>query len=126
IVEKESTMKVIVFDVDGVLLRDKDEAGNYLWSKNIEADLGLSSDQIRLIFSGDWSLVLKGRVDTQQYFQSMFTQLNIGLSTQEFIEYWLKHDLVINTEIIPVLESIKGYKLYIGTNQDPLRTKLLQ
>lgn len=119
-------MRAIVFDVDGVLLKNKDNFGNYLWSKNTEADLGLSPDQIRLIYSGDWDSVLKGSIDTQQYFQSMFQKLNIHLSVDEFIEYWLKHDLNVNTEIIPILESIKNHRLYIGTNQEFLRTKFLQ
>jgi hypothetical protein len=52
-------MKSIVFDCDGVLINNTDEYGKYLWSKNIKKDLGLRPDQIRLIFSGDWSLVLK-------------------------------------------------------------------
>jgi putative hydrolase of the HAD superfamily len=119
-------MKAIVFDVDGVLLRDKDEFGNYLWLKNIQTDLGLSADQVRLIYSDDWSLVLKGIISAQEYFKAMFKKLNIGLPVEEFIEYWLKHDLIINTEMVPVLESIKGPKLYIGTNQDCCRTMVLQ
>jgi putative hydrolase of the HAD superfamily len=119
-------MKAIVFDVDGVLLKDKDNFGNYLWSKNIEADLGLSSDQIRLIYSGDWDSVLKGIIDTRQYFKSMFQKLNIHLSVDEFIEYWILKDSTVNTEILSVIESIMGPKLYIGTNQESLRTKFLQ
>jgi hypothetical protein len=82
-------MKIVVFDCDGVIINSTDEYGKYLWSKNIKKDLGLSPDQIRLIFSGDWSLVLKGLMDPQQYFKSVFTKLNIALSVDLFIEYWV-------------------------------------
>jgi HAD superfamily hydrolase (TIGR01509 family) len=119
-------MNAIVFDADGVLIGGKDKLGKYLWQKNIETDLGLSPDQVDQIYTGGWSLVLKGLVDSRQYFKSMFAKLNIGLSVDEFVEYWLKTDSTINTEILPVLESIKGPKLYIGTNQDRRRTKIIQ
>ena len=93
-------MKAIIFDVDGVLINSKDESGKYLWDKNIEKDLWLTSDQTRQIYSGDWALVMKGLLDTRKYFKMMFTKLNIGLSIDNFIEYWIKHDLNTNTEIL--------------------------
>ena len=119
-------MKAIIFDADGVLIGGKDGSGQYLWQKNIETDLGLSPDQVTRIYSGDWSLVLKGFVDSRQYFKTMFTKLNIAVSVDEFVEYWLKNDTTINTKIFPVLESVKVAKLYIATNQDRHRTKVLQ
>ena len=67
-------MKAIVFDADGVLIGGKDESGEYLWQKNIGTDLGIRPDQIGQIFSGDWSLVLKGFVDTQRYFNAVLAQ----------------------------------------------------
>ncbi len=119
-------MKAIIFDVDGVLIKDKDEFGNYLWSKNISSDLGISSDHERQLFSSDWSLVIKGLIDTQQHFKNMFTKLNIDLPVDTLIDYWLTHDTTVNTDIFPILTSIKGPKLYIGTNQDRYRTAVLQ
>ncbi len=119
-------MRAIIFDADGVLIGGKDKSGKYLWQKNIETDLGLSADQVCQIYSGDWSLVLKGLVDSRQHFKNMFAKLNIGVSVDEFVEYWLKNDSAINTEILPVIKSIKGAKLYIGTNQDRRRTTILQ
>lgn len=119
-------MKAIVFDADGVIIGGKDKSGKYLWQKNIGTDLGLSQDQVCQIYSGDWALVLKGFVDSRQYFKNVFAKLNIGLSVDEFIEYWLKKDSIINAEILPVLESISGPKLYIGTNQESCRTMFFQ
>ncbi|MFH1254533.1 MAG: HAD-IA family hydrolase [bacterium] len=119
-------MRAIVFDVDGVLINSKDESGKYLWDKNIEKDLGLTTTQTRQIYSGDWALVMKGLLDTRQYFKMMFTKLNIGLSIDDFIEYWIKHDSNTNTEILQTIKSIKNTKLYVGTNQDRFRTDFLQ
>jgi len=119
-------VQAIIWDVDGVLIKSKDALGRYLWHKNIEADLGLSTDQMRRIYSGNWPLVMKGIVDTRQYFKTVFAELDIKLSVDLFIEYWLEHDLNINTEIFPILETIERTKLYIGTNQDSFRTTFIQ
>lgn len=116
----------MIFDVDGVLINSKDASGNYLWNKNIEKDLGLSNDQVRQLYSTDWSLVMKGIVDTQHYFKRMFKTLNIEISVDTFINYWLEHDLSINTEVIQAIESIKEVRIYIGTNQDSYRIAVLQ
>lgn len=72
-------MKTIIFDVDGVLINSKDEFGNYLWKKNIKEDLGISQDQVHQIYS-DWSLVIKGLVDTRQYFETVFAKFKIDVS----------------------------------------------
>ena len=119
-------MKAIIFDVDGVLIVDKDKSGEYLWQKNIERDLGIRPDQVSQIYSGDWSLVLKGLVDSHQHFKNMFEKLKIEVSVDEFVEYWLKNDLNVNIEILQVIELIKGPKLYVGTNQDRCRTLVLE
>lgn len=119
-------MKVIIFDVDGVLINSKDEFNRHLWQKNIENDLGLNPNQMRQIYSGDWSLVTKGQIDTRQYFKTALAKLNITISVDVFIEYWLKHDSNINTEILSEIKTIKNSKLYIATNQDSYRTKFLQ
>ncbi len=119
-------MKAVVFDFDGVLTHCKDANGKYLWHKNIHVDLGLTEEQMSKIYSGDWTLVMKGLLGMQKHLKNVFTKLNIALSIDEFIEYWLSHDFDINTEIIPIIKSIKGPTLYIGTNQDSHRTAFLQ
>ena len=119
-------MKIVVFDCDGVLINSKDKSGNFLWQKNIEKDLGLTSDKVNRIYSGDWLQVLKGLMDTWQYFKSVFTELNIALSVDLFIEYWLNHDSNINKEILSVIKLISGHKLCIGTNQDSIRAMFVK
>jgi len=57
-------------------------------------------------------------------FKKIFAELNLNLPVDTFIEYWLKHDLNLNTEILSEISFIKGPKLYVGTNQESIRTKL--
>jgi putative hydrolase of the HAD superfamily len=119
-------VKAVIFDVDGVLIKSKDVLGEYLWNKNIEKDLGLTADHMRLMYTADWSLVLKGLLDVRQYFKTRFDALNIALSVDVFIEYWLRCDSIVDSEVIQVLEAIKGPKLYIGTNQERRRTLFIR
>jgi HAD superfamily hydrolase (TIGR01509 family) len=119
-------MKAIIFDADGVLIGGKDEHGNYRWHKTIEADLGLTPDHMRQLFSAEWASILKGHLDTKQHFTTVFAALNIALPVDTFIDYWLTHDATINTELISMLPSIKGFNLHMGTNQDKYRTAFIQ
>lgn len=43
---------VIVFDVDGVIVDNKDKDGCYFWQKTLEADLGITADDLDRLFIG--------------------------------------------------------------------------
>ncbi len=118
-------MKAVIFDFDGVLIHSKDSTGNYLWQKNVYAELGLTDEQMTKIYSGNWFLVMKGNVCIKQHLKQVFAELDISLSVDKFIDYWHKNDLMVNKEIIPVIKSIQGPQIYIGTNQDKLRADLI-
>jgi len=115
-------MKIIIFDVDGVIIKAKDHFGNYLWSQNLKNDLGIDPKQIDQIYSENWRNVLKGLIDTRQYFKNAFAKYHIKISVDAFIAYWIRHDTNYNAEIFPILKALNKYKLYIGTNQEKYRT----
>ena len=130
-------MKVVIFDLDGVCIKDKDEQGKFLWSKNIEKDLGITSTHMQHLFSKDWHAPLKGLMDTRQYFSSIFAKLHIDLSVHTFIDYWLEHDWNINTDVFGELQTIKNRALLcpqkrsnitlcLGTNQDTYRAHFIR
>ncbi len=64
-------------------------------------------------------------MDTRQHFQTVFTKLNLTLSVDEFIEYWLAHDSNVNIKNLPILGLMSGQKRYIAINQNRYRTKFL-
>jgi HAD superfamily hydrolase (TIGR01509 family) len=119
------SLKAIIFDFDGVLTHSKDSAGNYLWQKNVHTDLGLSTEQMSKIYSGNWFLVMKGKLCVQQHLKQVFSELDISLPIDKFIDYWHANDLRINEDIISLIKSIKNSKIYIGTNQDKLRATVI-
>jgi len=119
-------VKAIIIDVDGVLIKGKDEHGKYLWRENIKQDLGLDPDLASQVFMSNWSDVIKGCVDAKHYFTTVFNQLKIDVPVDTFIDYWLTHDLNINKEILPILSLLSNYKRYLGTNQEQYRASFLQ
>jgi beta-phosphoglucomutase-like phosphatase (HAD superfamily) len=118
-------IKAIIFDVDGVLIKSKNEQGEYIWSKDIEAELGIDEKCLTSIYSGNWNLVMQGKLDMQQHVAHVFSELSVDLSVDSFIDYWLKNDLKINDDIITLIRQLKTHKRYLGTNQDFLRAAVI-
>jgi beta-phosphoglucomutase-like phosphatase (HAD superfamily) len=115
-------MKAIIFDVDGVLFDSVDEAGDFSWTKSIQADLGITSKHLKKIFSGDWENVIRGKLDTKEYVKRVFKDYpELLLSPDQFISYWLAHDSQINNKILEMTKTIK-IPVYLGTNQAYLYT----
>lgn len=120
-----NTIKAIIFDVDGVLISSKDEQGEYIWHKNIQAKLGIDAKCLSSIYSGNWSLVMKGMLNMQQHVANVFSECSIDLPIDSFIDYWLKNDLKINESIVTLIRQLKTHKRYLGTNQDFLRAAVI-
>ncbi|MFA6263720.1 MAG: HAD-IA family hydrolase [Candidatus Babeliales bacterium] len=118
-------MEAIIFDVDGVLIHSKNDAGQYLWSQHIQSELGLETQHLAKIYSGNWDLVMKGKFCMRQHLNHVFSGLQLAVSVDSFIDYWLKGDLRINNDIVSLVRSIKQSKLYLGTNQDILRARVI-
>src|ERR1700744_4132308 len=80
-----ATQKAILFDVDGVLVRNFNEEKKFLWSLNIERDLGVTSEVMRDIFSSGWWECIKGRADTKGYIQSALARHGAAVDADVFI-----------------------------------------
>ena len=120
-----NTIKAIIFDVDGVLISSKDGQGEYFWDKGIQAELGIDAKCVAAIYSGNWNLVMKGKLDMQQHVAHVFSEFSVDLPVDSFIDYWLKNDLRINEDIISLVRQLKHPMRYLGTNQDFLRAAVI-
>ena len=117
--------KVILFDVDGVLIKSFDESGRFLWSANIENDLGLSGDVMRDIFA-EWSDCISGKTDTKTYLQSKLAKHNPKVGADTLINYWLTKDSHFDQDVMACIESLRGRRMFMATNQDKLRAAYLK
>lgn len=120
-----NSVKAIIFDVDGVIIRSMDSAGRFLWSQNIERDLGITGVSLKNIFSSGWEDVIKGKVDTRKFFENgLLEQGNNKTSVDEFISYWLSQDSNLDTPVLDIVQRLER-PAYLGTNQDSYRSKHL-
>lgn len=65
---RETGIKAIIFDVDGVLFKTYDENGDFLWIRSTKEDLGLSLDHLSIIFSEKWGDITKGKLGINSVF----------------------------------------------------------
>lgn len=122
--EKSGSAKAIIFDVDGVLMNSVDESGRFLWSKTAKQDLGLETTHFKQIFSDEWTKATRGQIDTKDHLDRVFKELNIDITSNTFIDYWLSRDNHVDQDVLKFVDSLMHHNisLYIGTNQDKYRT----
>lgn len=118
--------RAIVFDVDGVVIRSKNEQGQFLWSLDIELDLGMPLECRREIFAQEWKRVACGELETIEHLQNVFKKYpQLSITPEEFVEYWLSHDANVDLKVIEYVQGLRMPK-YLGTNQDRLRIEYLK
>lgn len=118
--------KVILFDVDGVLIRTFNDKKEFLWSLHIERDLGVTGAMMRDIFSGSWSDCIRGKADTKVHVQSILAKHDMPLAAEDFIAYWHMHDSHFDPAVMACVEGLKGCRVFMATNQDKYRAGYLK
>jgi putative hydrolase of the HAD superfamily len=117
-------MAMIFFDFDGVLVRSRFQDKNFLWTKNIEADLGLPPEvRDELFQQPEWNEIISGRRSFREKLSATFLRHGIRLPAEEFIQFWLTNDLNWYPEVLELAMDLRkaGHMLYIASNQDTLR-----
>ncbi len=120
-------IKVVVFDIDDVLINSTDENGCFYWTQNINKDLGINKKSLQKLFSKGWQEALLGRVDTLEIINHFLEEIDINITPQQFMNYWLAKDSNINKKMLEAVETLKnnGYLLYLGTVQEKYRARFL-
>ena len=117
-------IKAIIFDVDGVVFKTHDESGNYLWSQRVKEDLGLTSKHLSIIFSEKSENIIRGTIKLDTHLHAIFQEKlfkDLGITLEQYIQYWLTHDHHVNYDILDLVKSLK-IPCYLCTNQEALRT----
>lgn len=122
-------MAKIVFDFDGVLIKSRDSDKKFIWQKNIESDLGINQNIMSKIFEQPgWNEIVSGRNNFKNLLITLFDKYELKVHPDEFINYWLTHDLNWYQEVIELSEELKkiGHQIFVGTNQDKIRSDYLK
>lgn len=124
----KTLIKALILDVDGVVLKMRDEHGKFIWEYTIAQDLGLSGKHIAQIFSTRWKHdVLRGKYETMRYLEEVFNDpafKGLAISPEAFMHYWVTKDSNLNHDVLHAVNNL-SIPVYLGTNQEAYRTKYL-
>lgn len=114
-------------DVDGVLVHGRPLDGRH-WSASLEADLGLSPEDLqRAFFTPHWNDVITGRQGLVDLLKPVINKIAPHLSHYDVIDYWFANDARLDRALIADLDRQreKGVRVYLATNQEHLRASYL-
>lgn len=120
-------MRVVLFDVDGVLIHSyghPDAALRRFWNQFMAEDLGIDSTQFQKFFGPAFDAVVAGKTSLVTALDEFLPTVGYRGSTMDVVTYWLERDSHLN---YPLLEAIKALRasgttaLYVATNQEPFR-----
>ena len=117
----------ILMDLDDVLIKNTyiNQVGGvqFYWTEKIEEDLGIKESLLINLFNKSWDDVILGKLELKVHIKNFLATIESSVSEEEFIDYWLKNDSILNIKMINWALKMheKGYKLSIATNQESTR-----
>lgn len=124
--------RAVVFDVDGVLINGyhSNPARVVAWDKDLFADLGVHSDELRQAFTFDIFVkqVIIGKMSFVEAIEKRLPALGYKGSPMDFARYWIEKDSNLNQPVLDVVRKLRkqdDIRLYIATNQEHLRANWL-
>ena len=114
-------------DVDGVLIRGRPDDGCH-WSTSLEADLGLSAEDLhREFFAVHWDEIVTGRAMLADCLPAVLQRIAPHLTTDQLIDYWFARDSRLDRKLLHDLIRLRssGIQIHLATNQEHLRAQYL-
>jgi putative hydrolase of the HAD superfamily len=110
-------------DVDGVLVCGRPSDGQP-WAASIEADLGLTREQLQKeFFKPHWSKIVIGQGGLREHLEPVLARIAPRVSYEKFVSYWFENDARLNIALLEEIQRWRasGTKIYLATNQEHLR-----
>ena len=120
-------MRVLMIDVDGVLVRGRPADGRAHFS-DLEADLGLSLHRLQsTFFAPHWADIVTGRVAMKPVLEKVLREIAPHLAAQTVIDYWFHNDSRIDRGLLDAIDGERraGRRVFLATNQEHLRAAYL-
>ncbi len=111
-------IKIVLFDVDGVLLNGE------MFGAQLERDYGISNDVLQPFFKGPFPDAIVGQADMKQLLKPYLETWGWKGGVEDFVDYWFKAEHVIDQPLIDYIETLSasGIGCYLATNQEKYRT----
>ena len=120
-------MKLLMLDVDGVLVNGRPQDGKHLFT-DLERDLGLSRSLLQAaFFDVYWQEIVVGRDALLSRLRSVRGKIAPKLEAQQLIDYWFENDSRIDADVLRAVDELRlrGTKVFLATNQEHLRARYL-
>ncbi|WP_037079722.1 HAD-IA family hydrolase [Neorhizobium vignae] len=120
-------MKVLMVDVDGVLVHGRPADGLPLFT-HLERDLGLSVEVLqREFFKRHWPDIVAGREPIEPRLSAVLQEIAPHLEAETLLQYWFENDSRLDRKLIDDLAAVRetGVALYLATNQEHRRAAWL-
>jgi len=119
--------KVLMMDVDGVLVSGRPSDGRHLFAE-LEADLGLSPDRLRqTFFTPFWEAIVTGREGLTERLTPVLAEIAPKVSAERLIAYWFENDSRVDQAVLSAVKRYRdrGLPVFLATNQEHLRADYL-
>ena len=120
-------MKILMVDVDGVLIHGRPSDGLPLFTY-LERDLGLQLDVLQeAFFKTYWRDIVTGRDALEPRLAEVLGTIAPHLSARTLIDYWLENDSRLDHTLLDDLAALRaeGTQMFLATNQEHLRAGYL-
>lgn len=110
-------IKVILFDVDGVLVNGE------MFSLELERKYGITYESTQPFFKGVFQECLIGAKDLKREIEPYLKQWGWPKSVQTFLDEWFAHEHNTNEELIAYIQAlrVRGIRCMVATNQEKYR-----
>jgi putative hydrolase of the HAD superfamily len=112
------TCKVLMVDVDGVVIAHPNPAG---WAANLEQDLGLSVERLHArFFRPHFADIVHGRARLRDRLTPVLLEIAPDLTCDVLIQYWFEHDACLDQDLLAQLAAARerGIEIHLATVQE--------
>ncbi|ANM02447.1 HAD superfamily hydrolase protein [Rhizobium phaseoli] len=120
-------MKVLMVDVDGVLIHGRPADGLPHFTF-LERDLGLRLDLLQqAFFQTHWSEIIIGREALEPRLSAVLAEIAPHLTAATLIDYWFENDSRLDLNLLEEVAALRqsGVALFLATNQEHRRARYL-
>lgn len=120
-------MKILMVDVDGVLVHGRPSDGLPLFTY-LERDLGLPLDVLQqAFFKTHWVDIVTGRDALEPRLAEVLGRIAPELTARTLIDYWFENDSRLDHGLLDDLAALRagGTKMFLATNQEHMRAAYL-
>src|SRR5260370_10843706 len=114
-------IKVILFDVDGVLVN------GYSFSGRLARDYGITQEATVSFFKGRFGECLVGKADLKEEIEGYLPKWGWQGSVDDFLNEWFATEQSIDETLVDAIQWLRqrGIRCYLATNQEKYRTAYL-